>query len=252
MNETILSWTGLNGNLTFNETLGILYQPHLDDYNITGNGNTTTNFLIPIGLCKVYKGMMDRFINIPVVGSQEIYQYFAFISDPAAANQFQVPYSLSTGDKIKLDTSSSALKYVSYNIQLKETSVETKDGTCTTYPYRNHGSYLDCVDMDLRERILPSLGCTVPWISGADKCGGSIQRLPEQEDLFQWLYSIGLYSWGGIPYDSAACPLPCTTLSAHSTFQTSGGGDMQSNFIELYFEENVQVEKVRSIYLIKF
>ena len=102
MNETILSWTGLNGNLTFNETLGILYQPHLDDYNITGNGNTTTNFLIPIGLCKVYKGMMDRFINIPVVGSQEIYQYFAFISDPAAANQFQVPYSLSTGDKIKL------------------------------------------------------------------------------------------------------------------------------------------------------
>ena len=164
---------------------------------------------------------------IHVAGSEEIYETYVFISDPAAANLFQIPYSLSTGDKIELKTSS-VLKYVNYNIQLKETTVETNDGSCTTYPYHNHQTYSDCVDVDLRERIQSSLGCMVPWMSRTDHCAGSIHRLPEQKDLIEWLYSIGLYSWGGIMYHSAACPPPCTTLASHSTFQLSGNGDLQS------------------------
>ena len=204
--------------------------------------------MIPHGLCKVYKGKLSRLIEITVdVVTEHVYQYYIYISDPATENLFQLPYSLSSGDKIQFETSS-LTRYVEYNIQLKETSVVTVDGTCTDYPYHNHETYADCVDDELRARILPSRGCMVPWMSSTDQCTEPIQRLPEQEDLLQWLYNIGMYSWGGISYPSAACPLPCTTLAAHSTFQFSGTG-MSFNLIELYFEENIQVEKVRSIYI---
>ena len=203
--------------------------------------------MIPHGLCKVYKGELSRFSEI-IFDSEQISQYLVFVSDPAAENPFQLPYSLSTGDKIQFETSFDQ-KYVEFNIQLKETTVEINDGTCTDYPYNNHGTYSDCVAAEMKEMILPARGCMVPWMSSTDQCTEPIPRLPEQKGLLDRLHKIGLYSWGGIQYLSAACPLPCTTLAAHSTFQQAGTG-MTFETLEMYLEENIQVEKVRGIYFI--
>ena len=92
---------------------------------------------------------------------QQNFEYYAFVSDAAAANPFQLPYTLMTGDKIKLETST-VNTFVVYNIQLKETSVKANDGSCVDYPYLSHDSYSDCVATELTDKILPVLGCMVP------------------------------------------------------------------------------------------
>ena len=185
-------------------------------------------------------------MRIEVVGP-ELLEYFVFISDPAAESAFQTPVPI--GDTIKFEISS-ATKYVEYNIQLKETSVETNDGACADYPHNNHKSYSDCVNAEVRNKILPTWGCMPPWMSSTDQCSGPIQRLPEQEALFEWLFEISMFSWGGISYKSDVCLLPCTILTAHPTFQLFGYGDLPFNYIELFFEKNIQIEKVRAIYFI--
>ena len=125
----------------------------------------TNRFLIPHGVCKVYElGMPLGYVRIALKDSAQITEYYVFISDPAAASSFQLPYSTMTGDMIKFKVENSG-KFKFYNINLKEKVVTTDDGTCTHYPTPNHNSYSDCVDAVMRGRILPVLGCMIPWMA---------------------------------------------------------------------------------------
>ena len=110
-NSAILSWTGLHGNLTFEETVEFMYGRQLDNIQITpSTGNLTTKFLIPHGLCNVYEGKLGRSYEIMIKGMEQDDEYFAYISDPSTASGFQYP--LTTGDQIKL--SGISTKYVQW------------------------------------------------------------------------------------------------------------------------------------------
>ena len=92
---------------------------------------------------------------------------------------------------MRLKTTPALTKYVEYRITLKETEKVANDGTCVVYPYHGHANYGDCVGAEMRAKILPTLGCMVPWISADDQCLGPITRLPEHEDLVNQLYLLG-------------------------------------------------------------
>ena len=70
---------------------------------------------------------------------------------------------------------------------MTETIVEIDQGTCTKYPDEYHTSYASCVVDRLRAKILPVLGCMVPWMSEEDACSTDIQILPKHRELLAWL-----------------------------------------------------------------
>ena len=119
-------------------------------------------------------------------------EYDVFISDPTITNHFQAPDAIN-GDKMRLTTNIKGGKYIEYRIRLKETeTMELNGGICVPYPNRDHTNYRDCVDAELRARILPVRGCMVPWMTTKDRCLHPIPRLPQHKNLLQWHYNIGL------------------------------------------------------------
>ena len=245
-NSSVVSWTGLQANMTFNETLAYLYNSGLE--NIRSIGESTTNrFLIPYGLCKVYQGNPEKRIRLKIKSNGEKYEYFIFISDPSATVQFQMPNPLMTGDKIRIETHENITiqKNQDYYIELKETGIEIDDGSCAVYPNHNHNSYSDCVDEETRSKFLPMFGCIAPWISTKNQCVGLTPRLPEQEPVLQWVREVYKSSWGGFHYKSETCLLPCTLLSARSKFQHLTKVSHQSfNEISLHFDDQIKVKKI--------
>ena len=244
-NKTVLSWDGLDGNLTFNETFNYLYGSSMDDIDfLASNGTITHRTLLPYGLCKAYEGKIVKALQVNLRLSKEITEYFIFISDSATALPYQLPYSTLTGNRIRLTLHPNATtnKYVHYNVQLKETNIKTGDGSCVEYPTRTYESYADCVDAEMKEKILPVLGCMIPWISDNNTCLGPIHRMPKHESLLQWIYEIVDDAFGGIQYHSESCPLPCSTVSLHVTYLHSG--DYVTNNIALYFAKKVKVETI--------
>ena len=59
-----------------------------------------------------------------------------FVSDPRVSPRFKLPDPLIIGDEIKIEPNPNASLKMSksYNVQLKETSVETGDASCVFYP----------------------------------------------------------------------------------------------------------------------
>ena len=252
-NGNVLSWTGQHGNLTWNETFNFLFDHNIENIeldvenmDLIDNGSITNRILIPNGLCKVYEGkpLKTFIIRLNDRGSSE---YAVYVSDPAAANSFQLPYSLLTGDSMRIILASNSTKFVDFNIKLTETIFEANDGSCYDYPTQTHQNYADCVDSELREQILPVLGCMVPWMSKLDYCTNRVQILPEYNNILQMLYTLNRRAWGGVQYKPAACSVPCTLLSAHATFQQSGIG-ASNNAIVLDFDEDIKVETILLAY----
>ena len=242
-NRTLLSWSGLNENHTFEETINFFYNS-TKDIGFAGfsgpiSGIISSRFIIPYGVCKVFEGKPASFMVIKLE-TAEISPHVLFVSDPTATTSFQFPYSLMTGDQIKLQPP----QYVDHNIQIKETTVYTDDGSCVDYPNSRYESYSDCVDAEMRERILPTLGCMIPWISKQDACTNQIQRLPEHELLLNWTLNMVADSWGGIEYESESCRPACTILSAHSKEITSGIPTFNHSSIYLHFRKQYEVQKI--------
>ena len=179
-NTSILTWTGLEENENYDEIYSSVYESSLEsiffDLKKTQQINTYLHQMeentdkeavqgkidirrsLPFGLCKVWEGKPLRYFRIALRKSVSKVKYLVFVSDPAATNSFQLPYSLMTGDKINFDVSPEGGQFASYKIQLKETSVEINDGLCAYYPTSRYKSYPHCVDVELRGKVEPTLG----------------------------------------------------------------------------------------------
>ena len=165
----IITWTG-TGNWTLNETINFLYQSGTLEENVFTRVNTTTKFVVPFGVCTVSKGKPSKLLwdtsftfNIKKEG-----QYMVYITDEASDLHFQIQRPLTTGDKMVIDipcnTTMQLIAY--YSVELTERQVKTRDGSCSEYPDQaGYASYQDCVEDENRRRILPILGCMVPWMS---------------------------------------------------------------------------------------
>ena len=136
-NDTsVLSWIGQHGNLSLNDTFNYLLDPGIDhitleatdgdliaNRSLTNRYDITDRILMPNGLCRVYEGKPVEAIHVKLF-SKEPSEYFVFVSDPRAANPFQLPYSLLTGDSIKLVTTPTVKKFVDYNIKVRNQALK--------------------------------------------------------------------------------------------------------------------------------
>ena len=96
--------------------------------------------------------------NIPIFIDDKDSKYQIFISDPGAVPRYRLSYLLMSGDRI-IVTPFNLGRIHYYDIVLKETKKELDDGTCTDYPDpQGHQDYADCVDAEIRARIMPVLG----------------------------------------------------------------------------------------------
>ena len=177
-NESVLTWTGLHGNLTFNETINHLFKVDSGNVGIKGIKNLITRILLPYGICSEAQVLLHDMqvrgqglckVSIDLVNEG---QYYIFISDPSVALGYSLPYNFMTGDGIYIDATSKAPTKKYYRVQLKEKQIHTEDGSCEQYSHDH--SYADCVDEENRQLILPLLGCMVPWMSEQNQCSGQV------------------------------------------------------------------------------
>ena len=128
-----MSWTGLYGNMTFNQTRHHLYSTQLDDIKF-GDGleeNTTTRFTITNHFCKVleiYPSMIATKIGILLQGNDS---FVIFVNDPANSNDLL--FTQKSGDQIIYD-SMEGKKSLIFLINLKEIQDTTGGESCTEYP----------------------------------------------------------------------------------------------------------------------
>ena len=242
----VISWSGLHNNITFNETFAHIFDDHLDSiYFDISNGTVYKKLLIPNGLCKVYEGEPKHVHEIYFDTPEESFLYTLFVTDSAASTSFQLNQFLITGENVYFKTakSSSSHSFSIYNIKLKIMQDETGDGSCTDYPNTYYATYADCVDADIERKIMPVLGCMVPWLSESNQCTRAIKKEEKHHDLIAWLLDLNQDSWGGVQCNPSSCLLPCSLLSAEATFENSGSG-VDRDSISVYFEESVQIEKL--------
>ena len=156
-----------------------------------------------------------------------------------------MPYDMLTGDKIRIQTNPNTLTYMSYRLQLKERVITVNDGSCTTYPTEEHDSYAACIDAEMQGKILPVLGCLVPWLGDRGSCTGPLHRLPEHEDLVRWLRVIAINAFGGKQFESKKCLVPCISFYVKSKFLLTGNSKThEKNVFALYFSDTIFVQKI--------
>ena len=252
INKTILSWTGTR-NMTFNETLNYLYPSEIEKGNIyAGFRDTYTSFILPYGLCTVAEGKLSKLLsNDPkrfTVFLKKAGKYSVFITDMAAALRFQFHRPLTTGDSISIEilANSTLRKRLHYIVELTEREVNTHDGSCTNYPDQaGYTSYKHCVAEENRRRILPILGCMVPWMSDENQCIGVLKRLPKHDDMLEWIKILYRYTYSGDYFPFSSCPLPCNLVSAHAVFLQESEDELNGHhMITINFKKTVKVETV--------
>ena len=205
-NKSLLSWTGANDSLTFKDTLRYLFNSKTD--SISASRNTTSHFLLPFGLCTTvtgdFKDILDtekRNVKFYIKSSGK---YIIFISDDAATLNFQLPYPLMTGERIKISIPEMKDAYYRqkeyYSVQIFETVDNSGKGLCTAYPTQKYTSYANCVEQENRRLIMPVLGCMVPWMSDKDTCHTPIPRLPAHQDVIAWLKQTYHYAFTGFNF----------------------------------------------------
>ena len=253
-NVTTMSWTGLTGNLTFNETLWKIFNPDLADIQV--DVPSTTRFLVPFGFCKVIEGSLqqivdkelDRFRITFIKGTYQV-----FVSDPAITLSFNLPYSTMTGDAIQMQSNSNASetrKLETYRVALKETNVKKGDGTCMDYLNdEENGNYTECIHKDNEKRILPVLGCMIPWLSQKDICLNPMVKPLNFKKLEKWIHAMVNHGWSGTQYSAgSSCPTPCTFVSPHAKYHGLTNIVNRKNILDIYFEKVVNVETILPAY----
>ena len=265
-NGTFISWMGLGGNLTANETINVLF-PFDGEYMRLSNGeksvgkvsNTT---VLPNGRCKQFEGLpsgllvlkgnfkndIQLFLKDILVGSE----YFVFVSDPAASPHFQLPKPLLSGVKVKAKAANYSKVYY-YSLVLTEKKMELNDGSCVDYPdAAGHESYADCVEEENQRKILPVLGCMPPWLSDTLPCNQPILKSTDELKRIQkWIFSIFSKSKTSFYYEAESCTLPCTQIAVHTTLQDIKHVGQAKTFslkFNMFVDEIVKVERIGLAY----
>ena len=245
-NESVWSWTGLAGNLTYNQTLDKLFKPDLA--NIEVSPSTSTRMFVPYGICKIVEGkprdILDpKFHRLRIKITDGTYR--VYVSDPETTSDFKLPYPTMSGDKMEIWTkrNSSTTKLLVYNIDIKETIMNNGNASCRQYSHdhkeASHVSYADCIHDLNRKLMLPILGCTIPWMDNSNHCLQPFLHLPEYEGIKELLKDIVTFAWAGFDYSSDSCPSPCTFLAAHVKKQGLTKTYNGENEMTLYFEKKV-------------
>ena len=148
--------------------------------------NVQEKYTMKHGICKILD--LKSGLGYLDIMFKKGLDYTITVSDPNFASHFQLSDDLMQGDKIltKLYFSPETKVFTQYKIVLEETIMEANYGTCTVYPNWQYHNFTHCFDEEMRKKMLPVLGCMIPWTSPNDRCTGLIQRW--RLNIFQIMY----------------------------------------------------------------
>ena len=240
----MLSWTGLHGNMTLNQTLHQLYTLNMDDIMVfngrdrdqrISQDNITTRFTIANGFCKVLT------IKPNVMGELDIHlkgkdSFKVVVNDPESTNGLL--FSQISGDKMIYDKEEKE-RHI-FLVHLKETEDKTGQDSCVEYPNSQYETFSECIKDDIVKKTRTSFGFGLPFFSEKSQMIKPIERQDRHETTVQWLFSLAHYSFGGIIYKPDACLSPCTILTAISEQQHKFS--YTDRVVSLHFNDIVQVQ----------
>ena len=238
-----MSWTGLHGNMTFNQTLQYIYSTEIngiefedEDENVYEKlaKNITTKFTITNHFCKVLKVYPSKTEKIGIRLKRNE-SYTVIVNDPGNSNGLL--FSQPSGDQILYDKQEGN-KELTFLVNLQETKDETGGGSCTGYPNTHYQSFSQCFKDDIIKKTRQAFGFGLPIFTGTDP--GPIQRLEKHESTVQWLESVAHDLFGGRVYKPASCLPPCTILDA--TPKQQHKFSYKYPYVYIYFNNVVKVQ----------
>ena len=215
-NHSILSWSGMTGNLTANETFKSLFEPLTENFSTYNNITGTDTIILPHGICKVFQEEPSNMIrkgtfhwkNAVSLNVNDLdNDYHIYVYDSKASTKFQVPIPFTIGDNIL--TKTNRFGSVSYfKITLKIVRNELEDGTCAQYPDpAGHQSFGECVEKENQRKAMPVLGCMPIWMYGKFQCNQKVPQPSASTNFSSWLALLTTGSKNGFHYESPACRL---------------------------------------------
>ena len=252
-NHTVLTWTGKDGNLTFNRTINSLFSSELDRIDNERTFNSYTGVLLPYGFCKFFKGkprdilVANKWATTPIHfninGTGAPIKIYIF--DPSTSPRFQLPTPLMTGDQISLKVEQHVTMY-SYSIILKETRNQLGDGTCTSYPESaGYKSFAECVQSEAEGKVRQAFGCVPPWMSDKDRCTGPVIMPRSNLADLKWFRYLIDQAITGFFYKSDSCLLPCDRFSVQTIFRERSvfkSKKQASTYVRMFLDGKVQVD----------
>ena len=257
-NETYLSWAGKSGQLSIHTAINSLFISEID-YISYVNENFTSHIgpLLPFGACKFYRSKPKDVLvtkkgkrnSISIIIGGVGVPFHIYVYDPLAAPSFQLPMPLLAGDHISVKRKPYVLSYA-YRIVLKGTRNKLNDGSCAKYPdSAGHKTYADCVETEIRGKILPVLGCMPPWMSEKDQCTGPVLRPQGPPEFLEWFNYLHTAAKTGFFYQSESCLLPCSRISVNTALievrnvkNLPKEGEESFTVIDLFVEDQIQVD----------
>ena len=242
----LISWTGAQGNLTFEEMLHFLYPTEVAEIEFDLiNGTVGTKFLPFHGFCETYEIFPKNYLKVSLVNCAQSGSVLVTVYDPAAVNSFQL--ARMPGGRIQYECKNGH-QYLDYNVQLSGTEDKSGGDSCVEYPTEDHTNYAHCVDEEIVSKTQSVFGYGLPFIT---KSGGEpIKKLPEHESTMDWLANLALLSYGGVKYHSEHCLPPCTVLTAYTELQQSSSSPngVNHSVIYLFFDGIIHVKTTRVAY----
>ena len=233
----MLSWTGLDGNLTFNQTLQYLFTADMDDIEFSWDldKNSTTRFIVANHFCKVLEIYPSTvgYISVLLKGNDS---FSVIVNDPV--NNNDLLHSQMLGDKIQVGNTE-VNEELTFLINLKETQDNTGGNKCFNYPYKKYQSISQCIKAKIVQKTRSAFGFTFPLYSELDQVMKPIHRLKKHEPTLRWLQSLALNIQGGKLF-MPDCLHSCGFLTATSEKQQ----EMSSNgrWVSIYFNDVVKVQ----------
>ena len=217
-----LNWGG-KGNATYDQIIDELYFKIEEDILIPYRFNSTASKLfLPLhGNCVIMRVNHTQLIHPHLLA----FNSRAGVSVPLEVFvvdlNWSVDYTLvpHTGEPIVLDQSNHT-HGMFYEFRLKFEQREwTRVGRdCTAYgPEGGFRSYAACVAEAERRRVLPVLGCMLPWMSSSDRCVGLQPRWPRYSQLLLDISNQLLDMMGGLELTTPTCLPPCTQVRARAS-----------------------------------
>ena len=212
-NSDNASWSGKNGDKTFDELKQILFTKDNADIEVfTSNIKTglwkaedhDIVYIAPHGYCTKL-----RKVSSGVGTTTTTKESSLFLVDPFWSNPLQL-----MGHKNKIiefgKRSNTSFDSLTFDVRMSLHDSRLKDGqTCTDY--ENLGtSYGQCTENILNQFMLKWLGCVLPWTTKSSHA--VCNMLHRNESLSQALADIGQFILGAETRDLQPCKPPCQTL----------------------------------------
>ena len=245
------TWGGVR-NISFNESRKLLFKANFDGVFADDDDDKILKliekFILPYGHCKQIeniKNLEKIYIHTNTTDLK------IFVTDPAKSYYYRLSETSIEGDSLHLapDLNFTIKHRLKYTLELEETHLDKdKEGEhCDDYGAGTYATYADCIEIKMRERFIPLLGCMPPWMSPTNQCQGIVEDHYGYENKTDMHHLITIMESAN-DYSFQHCPVPCIKTRIHSKFSSDIINIYGHSRIEIQFRSGVRVHSSVSSY----